>query len=126
MKKPTFELQGANGNSEFRLLIITNHSFDEEELDDHITSIFHRVNSSLDEVTGNLLSGCNLTQCFETGPKWILTEPDADGIRHRMGISVHPRLLDKLITEMSFIGYRIIHEVSENPLFNKALNSHCA
>lgn len=125
MKKPTFELKEAHGNREFRILIATNQSFDEEELDYHITPIFHCLNPSLDDVTGNLLSGLCLSQCFETGPKWILTEPDASGICHRMGISVHPRLLDELITEMSLIGYRIIHDVSENPSPNKELNSHC-
>ena len=126
MKKPTFELKEANGNSEFRIFIASNQSFDEEELDHHITPLFHRVNPSLDDATGNLLSGLCLSQCFETGPKWILTEPGSDGVCHRMGISVHPRLLDELITEMGLIGYRIIQNVTENPSLNKELNSHCS
>ena len=123
MKKPTFELKVARGNSEYRLIIATNQNFNEEELDHDISPIFNLVKPSLNNVTGNFLSGFSFNQCFETGPKWILAEPDSEGIRHRIGISVHPQLLDKLITEMNLIGYRIVHQGLEYPIQSRELNS---
>ena len=121
--KPAFVLGTRDDNGEYRLLIIKDQIIDEEELEYDLSPVFHRVNPSLNDITGNFLEGLSYNQSFKTGPKWIITEPDSDGVNHCIGISVHARLLDKLMTEMNRIGYRIIHQRSEYPIHSRELNS---
>ena len=121
--KPNFVLGTREDNGKFRLLIIKNQIIDEEELENDLSPVFHRVNSSLNNITGNFFEGLSYNQSFKSGPKWILTEPDSDGVSHCIGISVHARLLKKLIVEMNHIGYRIVNQRSEVPAHSRELNS---
>ena len=121
--KPAFVLGTRTDNGEFRLLIIQDQIFDEEELEYDLSPVFHRVNPSLNDVTGYFFGGLSYNQSFKTGPKWILTEPDSDGVSHCIGISVHAQLLDKLIAEMKLIGYQIVHQRSQYPIHSRELNS---
>lgn len=121
--KPNFVLGNREDNGEFRLLIIRDQIIDEEELEYDLSPVFHRVNPFLNDVTGNFFEGVSYNQSIKTSPKWILTEPDSDGVNHCIGISVHARLLDKLIAEMNLIGYQIVHQRSEFPIHSRELNS---
>ena len=121
--KPAFVLGTREDNGEFRLLVIKDQIINEEELECDLSPVFHRVNPLLNDVTGYFFEGSSYNQNFKSGPKWILTEPDSDGASHCIGISVHAQLLDKLITEMSLIGYRIVHQRSEIPIHGRELNS---
>ena len=121
--KPSFVLGTSEDNGKFRLLVIKNQIIDEEELKYDLSPVFHRLNPLLNDVTGYFLEGSSYNQNFNAGPKWIITEPDSDGESHCIGISVHARLLNKLITEMNLIGYRIVHQRSEYPIHSRELNS---
>lgn len=108
MKKLTFELTGQIDNENRSLLIDTNQTFDEQGLVYDITPIFDLVDSSLNYVTASYHNRSSYSGRLDSGLRWILTEPDSKGIRHRIGISVHPCLFNKLITELTNKGYRVI------------------
>ena len=117
--KLTFELKDRIENGHYRLIIGSNQVYDEQELGSDLIPVFHRVDPSLDDLTGRLLDGQMYGRYFDSGPRWILAEPDPEGIRHRIGISVHPQLLDRLITELNHIGYQLIHELSDTHTLKK-------
>lgn len=117
--KLTFELKDRIENGHYWLMIGANQIYDEQELVSDLVPVFNRVDPSLDDQTGRLLNGQMYSRYFDSGPRWILTEPDSEGIRHRIGISVHPQFLDRLITELNSIGYQVTHNVSDTPSLKK-------
>lgn len=117
--KLTFELKDRIENGHYRLIIDSNQNYDEQQLVIDLAPVFHHVDPSLDNVTGRLLTGLIYSKYFDSGPRWIFTEPDSEGIRHRIGISVHPQFLDKLITELNCIGYQVVHNESDTPPLKK-------
>ncbi len=117
MSKPTFELNIGIGSKGHRLFIAANQSYNEEHLVSELTPFFNHADPAFDNETGRLRSGACDRQCFEAGPTWILSNPDEDGIRHRIGLRVPPKLLNTLITELLNHGYRVIPIVSDTSPF---------
>ena len=100
----TFDLISPIDHENRRLMISANQIINEQELVSNITPILNRVNPNVDDKTGNLLDTLSISK---EGPLWILSRPDSKGIRHRIGITVSPKLLNKLIRELIICGYRI-------------------
>ncbi len=82
MSKPTFELNIGVGSKGHRLFIAANQSYSEEALVSELTPIFKHADPAFDNETGHLHSGSSYRPCVESGPKWIFSNPDQDGIRH--------------------------------------------
>ncbi len=117
MMKPTFELNIGVGSKGHRLFIAANQSYSKEELVSELTPIFKHVDPAFDNETDRLRSGSSYRPCVEAGPKWILSNPDKDGIHHRIGLRVPPKLFNTLITELLNHGYRVIPIVSDTSPF---------
>ena len=115
--KPTFELNIGIGSKGHKLFIAANQFYDEEQLVSELTPILNHADSAFDNETGRLRSGSSDHRWFEYVPKWILSNPDKDGIRHRIGLHVPPKLFNTFITELLNHGYRVIPIVSDTSPF---------
>lgn len=117
MSKPTFELNIGMGSKGHRLFIAANQSYSEELLVSELTRFLNHADAVLDNETGRLRSRSSSRQCFQSGLEWIFGKPDKDGIYHRIGLCVPPKLFNKLITELMNNEYRLIPVVSDTSPF---------
>ncbi len=108
MTKTTFMLKMESGNKDYKLVVAPHQSFSEEELVSKITPLLNEA--------GHHRGGLSYRQ-YDAAPKWILTKPDKDGIRHRKGLRVPKPLFNKFLTELINHGYRVIPIVSDKSPF---------